>query len=459
MLTNKLNSNLTNLDAYLDQLAREHNVVGASLAVLHNNRLHTSAFGLLNVNTGVETTVDSLFQIGSISKVFTATLVMQLVDQGLVDLDLPVKHYLRDFHIEDAEASKSITVRHLLSHTSGMDGDFFPVDDFSGPSIASYVAKCHLLPSLFSPGTGFSYSNSAYVVAGQLVEVITGLSWSQAIVERIFEPIGMKYSIADPSESLRYRMAMGHVTGEGNGDKALAEICYGPLSSAPAGTVLSMSATDLIRFVSMHQALGKTESGESILSERSVLQMQEGQVDIPFASWRGITHWGLGWCLQLEEGMNIVSHDGATYGQFAFLRFLPEHNLTIALLTNSASAPLYRQLESDLYEALLGVSQEPVPATNYASTIDDDLYLGRYDNIYNSVVVRRDEQGRLVRQRILKSTGEVDGEEVLIPIAKDRFDTQSPSTGLSMGEALFIRPDDSQPATQMYWGLRLHNRV
>jgi CubicO group peptidase (beta-lactamase class C family) len=99
---------------------------GAAAAVLHDGTIETAAAGTLNVDTGVEATTDSLFEIGSITKVYTATLVMQLVDAGLVELDAPIRRYVPDFRVADAAASDAITVRHLLTHTSGFDGgDYF----------------------------------------------------------------------------------------------------------------------------------------------------------------------------------------------------------------------------------------------------------------------------------------------------------------------------------------------
>ena len=113
---------------YLKQKKIKYQVPAISLAVWHKGQLHQAACGILNLEAGVEATIDSVFQIGSITKVMTTCLVMQLVDEGRVDLDMPVKYYLRDFIIADPEASATITVRQLLNHTSGMAGDFFPDD-------------------------------------------------------------------------------------------------------------------------------------------------------------------------------------------------------------------------------------------------------------------------------------------------------------------------------------------
>ena len=104
-------------------LADKHGVPGATLAILADGEVADTAYGVLNRRTGVEATADSLFQIGSITKVWTATLVMQHVDEGLLDLDKPIVTYLPTFQVDDPEVTRTVTTRHLLAHTSGIDGD------------------------------------------------------------------------------------------------------------------------------------------------------------------------------------------------------------------------------------------------------------------------------------------------------------------------------------------------
>src|SRR4051812_44014459 len=116
------------LQSRLDELAAERGLVGASVAVLVGDDLVAAATGVANLRTGAPVRPETIFQIGSITKTFTATLVLQLVDGGLVTLDEPVRTYLPDLRLADPGALDRITIRHLLSHTSGMDGDVF--DDF-----------------------------------------------------------------------------------------------------------------------------------------------------------------------------------------------------------------------------------------------------------------------------------------------------------------------------------------
>src|SRR3954452_10185044 len=122
-------SNLSDVKAWLDEqlplLLEKYDVPGAAWGVLHDGEVVDGSGGLLSKATGVEATPDSVFQIGSITKLWTSTLVMQLVDEGLVQLDEPVRTYLPEFRIGDEQAAAVITVRQLLNHTAGFEGDIF----------------------------------------------------------------------------------------------------------------------------------------------------------------------------------------------------------------------------------------------------------------------------------------------------------------------------------------------
>src|SRR4051794_13761958 len=153
-----------------DELARVHRVPGAALAVLVDGEVHELATGVLHRGTGVAATVDSVFQIGSISKVYTATLVLQLAEAGGLDLDAPVLSVLPEFAVADAEATKSVTVRQLLNHTSGIDGDFFHDTGRGDDCVARYVEACARLRQNHAPGATMSYCNSGFKILGRVVE-------------------------------------------------------------------------------------------------------------------------------------------------------------------------------------------------------------------------------------------------------------------------------------------------
>src|SRR5579859_4721825 len=238
------------LQDLLDELRGKHDVVGATLGVLKNGAIEMAASGLLNLDTKVECTPQSVFQIGSIGKIFTTTLIMQLIDEGPLDLDDPITRHLRDFTRADRAAARAVTLRQLLNHTSGMDGDFFPADDPEGPSTASYVRKMALLPSLYPPGQGpMTYCNAGFVTAGRIVEVLTGRTWTSAVMSRFVRPLGIQHAFCNPRDSLKFRCAMGHVFDPGDMKKTLvAPATFLPLSAAAAGSALSMSVESLLKF-------------------------------------------------------------------------------------------------------------------------------------------------------------------------------------------------------------------
>src|SRR3954452_11184763 len=188
-------------------LSDKHGVPGASLAILDGDEVGAAAYGVLNIRTGVEATTDSLFQIGSITKVWTATLVMQLVDEGRLDLDVPVVTYLPDFRVADPDVTRTVTTRHLLAHTSGIDGDLFLDTGRGDDCIEKYVAACADLGQNHPLGATMSYCNSGYIVLGRLIEVLRDKSWDAGMRERVFAPLGMTHVGTLPEDALLHRAA------------------------------------------------------------------------------------------------------------------------------------------------------------------------------------------------------------------------------------------------------------
>ena len=390
---------LSDFQRYAESLIDTHKIPAISLAVWHNKKLYQAAAGVLNLQTGVEATTDSIFQVGSISKVMTSSLVMQLVDEGKVVLDNPVKHYIRDFAIADRYATESITVRQLLNHTSGMDGDFFPDDNYqSGNPIARFVDRCNLLPLIHPVGKHYSYSNTAFAIAGRLVEVITGGTWFDAIEERIFQPLGMNHAICRPMDALRYRAAIGHIPNRecSNPDSPdfwqQTQQLYLSMGMAPAGATITMSASDLITFARAHMEGGLTQGGERWLSEHAVSQMQQPQVEIPSLSSGISSHAGLNWGLHRlnANGRLIYGHGGGTCGQMSMLRIVADRDTCIAVLVNAEHAEVaYQTVINALLKELADFDlTEPKPS--FVTVPNEQLahYIGDYQSSGEHYAIR-----------------------------------------------------------------------
>lgn len=363
----------------LDALADKHGVVGASLAIRHGDQTAEGATGVLNLRTQQSATPDSLFQIGSITKVWTATLVMQLVDEGLLDLDEPIAKHLPDFAVADPTVARTVTARQLLAHTSGIDGDLFLDTGRGDDNLEKYVAAMSTLTQVHPQGATMSYCNSGYSLLGRLVEVLRGATWDAVLREKLLVPLGLSTAGTLPEEALLYAAAAGHLVPPG-ADAPIVTPQWGIYRSAGPAGLIHMTARDLLLFVQMHLDGGTAADGTRLLSADSAAAMQHAQVQIPDPYTLG-SHWGLGWILMTWGGRAVLGHDGATLGQGAFQRSLPDAGLSVALLTNGGAHPreLFEDLFGEVFSQLAGVEvpQRPEPRADTTVT-NPERFIGRY---------------------------------------------------------------------------------
>jgi CubicO group peptidase (beta-lactamase class C family) len=356
----------------------------------------SAATGVVNNVTGVETTPDTLFQIGSITKVYTTTLIMQLADEGKLDIDAPAVKYLPDLRFADADATRGVTIRHLLTHTSGVDGDFF--DDFGrgDDSIAKYVDACAKLPFVFPTGTMWSYCNAGFVVLGRIVEVLTGKTWGDALKQRLLAPIGAEMTLTRPEDALLHRTAAGHMVDLQRNVKR-TPIWGMSWSQGPAGSTPCSTVDDMLTFAKMHINGGVSGDGTRVLSESSVRAMQEPQFDLPDQQGYGAAHWGLGWMLFDWGGRRVIGHGGGTIGQLSDLRVLPDERFAVAVLTNTSPTGtlLSERIMRWLFGEALGIEMPPrLRPPEEPAKLDLAPYTGAYERTSLRVdVTERD--GRL----------------------------------------------------------------
>ena len=364
-------------------LAERHKVPGASLGILRLGRegrpdeVIAAAYGYANFPAKIEATTDTLFQIGSMSKVWTATLAMQLVDEGKLDLDAPVAEVLPELRLADAEVAKTVTMRHLLAHISGIDGDVFTDTGRGDDCVEKYVALLSEQKQNHPLGATWSYCNAGFVLAGRVIEKITGLTWDGALREKIYAPLGLTHTVTLPEEALLFRTAAGHV--DVSAEPVLAPVWQLPRSLGPAGLISSTPA-DVLAFARMHLTGGLAADGTRVLSAASAAAMTEFQADVPDKYILGDS-WGIGWIRFGWDGQRLVGHDGNTIGQAAFLRVLPEAGLAVTLLTNGGNTrDLYEDLYREIFAELAGVAM-PTPITPPAEPVDTDItpHLGSYE--------------------------------------------------------------------------------
>ena len=334
----------------LAALAKRHKVPGAQLGILRyapgrEDELVETAYGTLNLATGSPATTTSLFQIGSITKVWTATVVLQLVDEGLVELDTPVAEVVPELRLSDPDVTKSVTIRHLLTHTSGIDGDVFTDTGRGDDCLEKYVDVLAEAAQNHPLGATWSYCNSGFSLLGRVIEKLTGTTWDQAMRDRLFTPLGLARTVTLPEEAILHSAAVGHIDVDG---EQVPSPTWGLMRSVgPAGLVTSTVA-DVLAFARLHMTGGLAADGTRVLSEKSAAAMTAHEADLPDKYILGDS-WGLGWIRFGWDGQRLIGHDGNTLGQAAFLRILPEQGLAVALLTNGGHT---RDLYEDLYREL-----------------------------------------------------------------------------------------------------------
>ncbi|MEU8033812.1 serine hydrolase domain-containing protein, partial [Streptomyces sp. NPDC049099] len=346
------------LAAFVETAAKEYGVPGAAVAVLTGGEEIHVTYGVTNVEHPLPIDEHTLFHLASVSKSFTATALMRLVEQGRVDLDAPVRRYVPDLRLADEDTAARITVLHLLNHTAGLDWNLVDAEEGDG-SLAAFVGQLDRLPLIAPPGARASYSQAGYNLLGRVVENVTGLTFEKALAELVLQPLSLTDTVFDLDDVVVRRFAVGHKRAEG-GSLTLARPWKsrraGLRGNNPGGGIVS-SASDLLRWARFQ--LG---DGAGLLTAETLRRMQEPTVEL-----RGSTlgdAFGICWFLRDVEGVRTAGHGGSGNGQFAELLLVPERDFAVVSLSN-ADPDGYQFNQSVLKRALelfLGVvEREPEP--------------------------------------------------------------------------------------------------
>jgi CubicO group peptidase (beta-lactamase class C family) len=348
---------------------------GYLAGVYHGGGQTVVAHGVANVVTGAPMRDDTGFLFGSVTKVLTTTLVLQQVERGVVDLDERVITYLPEFTLTTPSAAEEIRVRHLLTHTNGIDADLFVLDADGRGALKVFVQELgRHCGTLFEPGEHVSYSNGGMIVAGRLLEVVTGTSYHDLLQRELYAPVGMDESCTSAEDAILRSTAVGHFPDPATGGARRTDMFKLPDSWAPAGSTPIGTIRDLLAFGRTHLAGGMSPSRTRVLSPESTARMQSVSHDMGTPNVPPI---GLGWLLVPFGRTTALSMSGASPGGVAVLVAVPEHDLVFAAFGNDPRAmPLHDQILLWLLREHLGVEvpdllSDPTPVsdlTPYAGT-------------------------------------------------------------------------------------------
>jgi CubicO group peptidase (beta-lactamase class C family) len=374
------------LEASLTELAAEERVPGAVCGVLLGGDTEVASWGVANVATGTPVKPGTLFQIGSISKLFTATLVMQAVHAGVIALDEPVRAQLQEFTVADPAATIEITPRHLLTHTSGLEGDHLIDTGWNPDALARYVATLAGLGQIHPTDAAYSFCNTGYGVLGRLLEVVTGEHFDRVLRRRLTRPLGCRAIVTLPQHALLHDVAVGHGRADG-GEPVRQGRWVLTRANGPMGGIMAPAA-ELLAFARMHLDEGRASDGVDLLAPATVAAMQRPLVTCPVPG----ESQGIGWTVRRWGDLTCLGQDADTFGQRALLRIVPERNFALCVMANSrAGAALGPALAARVAGDLLDLPPESLgPADGSAppvAPVDADACAGTYERLHQRVVV------------------------------------------------------------------------
>jgi CubicO group peptidase (beta-lactamase class C family) len=348
---------------------KDAGIPGAAIAIVRGDRVvFAKGFGTTSVEGGPPATPDTLFRLGSTTKMFTAAALVSLAEDGKLKLDAPIGEYVKDLPKHFAP----LTTHELLTHTAGVTDEthsYGPIDEAAlGREIRTWKDDFLFAP----PGKVFSYSNPGYRIAGLVAEEVGGKLYADVLAERLFVPLGMKRTTFRPMMAMTYPLAQGHESGSGGAKviRPVAEYAGG----WPAGSMFS-SANELSRWAIAFLNDGQLD-GKQVLSPTLIRKLSTTHVAIP----GGQRHYGYGLNVGDFRGVHVVEHAGSRAGYGSFIRFLPDQKVAIIVMCNTTGGQLPRTMEKAA-EMLAPLGPRPGRQPGQPLTADEaKKYAGRFTN-------------------------------------------------------------------------------
>jgi len=351
------------IDSLVERSMKAFNVPGIAVAIIKDGKvIHSKGYGVRSLRTGKPTDENTLFGIASNSKAFTAAALGILVDEGKLKWDDKVRDYIPEFKLYDPWVTEQFTIRDLLTHRSGMGlgaGDLMFFPDSSDFTLKDVIYNLRFLKPVSSFRTKYDYDNNLYIIAGEVVTRVSGMSWDDFIEQKIFKPLGMTHSatsfdrLKDTSDIID-----GHAEVEGK----VQVIARSLLKVGHSAGGINSSIADLSKWVELQLADGKygDNLSKQLFSHEVHQEMWTPQTIIPvhnpgpynthFASY------GFGFGLSDVKGYKQVTHTGGLEGMVTQITMIPELNLGIIVLTNQQEGGAFSSITNQIKDAYFGIT-------------------------------------------------------------------------------------------------------
>lgn len=340
-LSGKINAQPAVAEAGIQQIFKEEKIVGLSVAVVKDNKLiYTHSFGVSNLETKKQLTDDDIFRIASISKSFSATSVLQLVEAGKLNLEEDVSN-LVGFKIQNPKFPQTIiTLKLLLSHLSSINDSegYFSLDNIN-PAKNPNWQKCY---NDYEPGKGYQYCNLNFNMVGTIIEKVSGERFDQYVKHHILDPLGLYggYCVDSLDKS---KFAAIYDYNSDSSKFTLSPSAYAPRSVeianysmgystpifSPTGG-MKISATDLAKYMSMHMNYGKFKGGRIIRKKSAILMQSPLSEEEQYG-------FALENTTKMIDGIKLVGHTGSAYGLFSAMFFDPKKKYGIVVISNGCN--------------------------------------------------------------------------------------------------------------------------
>lgn len=362
-------SRFTELERVVLAELAETKTPGAAVAIVQGDRIiYAKGFGVANVETGQAVSTEMLFRIGSMTKMYTAAALVQLAEEGKLDLNAPIGRYLEGL----PPRLSSVTAHQLLSHTAGLADAASLFGRHDESALVAQVREYNDSHLFTEPGAIFSYANPGFVIAGHLVERLSGKPYSEVVKARVLEPLGMTRSTFQPTLAMTYPFSVGHA-GAPDQPATVLRPMEDNAAIWPAGFLFS-NTTDLARFAIAFMHGGRID-GKQVLSPGLIERLASAAA--PLRSQVEGGSYGYGLMVRSHRGVRLVEHGGTMTGFASDFAMAPEQKVAVIVLANRRTH-LMKTVEKafELMLPLAPKAEQPKPLEFTARELDE--YVGRY---------------------------------------------------------------------------------
>ena len=349
------------LDQVVEKTLKTFNVPGIAVAIIKDGKIVISkGYGVSNIKTQQKVDGNTLFGIASNSKSFTAAALAILVDEGKINWDDKVIQYLPEFQMYNSYVTQEFTIRDLLTHRSGLGlgaGDLMIWPDGHSFTPKDIVKNIHYLKPVSAFRSKYDYDNLLYVIAGEVIEKVSGLNWCQFVEQRIMKPIGMDHSAASWERvNDTSNVIVPHVPTDGKLE--VIRRYKNHIFDAAAG--IYTSTNDLSKWLIVQMNQGMYGANQHLFSAKQSHEMWTPQTIMPnrdpYPYKTNFTSYGLGWRLNDINGYLQVSHTGGLDGIVTQTIMIPEIQLGIIVLTNQQSGAAFNAISNTIKDSYLGLA-------------------------------------------------------------------------------------------------------